>query len=175
MGVGGKLSLKLRILHDVTKGLVHLHNMKPPIVHRDLTAGNVLLNKDSLRAKIADLGNARMIEPGKLSRTLSKNPGTQVYMPPESTGENPEYDSSLDIFSFGHLALYVFIQVFPCNLLPSTYIRHKTFNIYPRSELERRVKYMDMLYSRIGRTHAMTKVIEKCLDDVTIFRLVWNR
>ena len=83
------LSLKLSMLLDITKGLVHLHSRRPPIVHRDLTSGNILLNRDSLTAKIADLGNARMIEPDKLSRTLSKSPGTLVYMPPESTGNDP--------------------------------------------------------------------------------------
>lgn len=133
------LRLKLQVLHDVTKGLVHLHNMKPSVVHRDLTTCNVLLNKHSLMAKLVDLGNARMIEPGKLSKTLSKNPGTQVYMPPESTGINPVYDSSLDVFSFGHLALYTITNVFPCNLLPATYYDPKTFNLFPRSELERRI------------------------------------
>ena len=161
-----KLGLKLNMLLDITKGLVHLHSMRPPIVHRDLTTGNILLNKDSLKAKIADLGNARMIEPDKLSRTLSKSPGTLVYMPPESTGSDPMYDSSLDIFSFGHLALHTIIDVFPCNLLPPTYYDPKTFNLYARSELERRGKYIEMLHSKVGSTHALTKLIEGCLNNI---------
>ena len=168
------LPLKLHVLHDVTKGLVHLHGMKPSsIVHRDLTTCNVLLNKHSLNAKIADLGNARMIEPGKLSKTLSKNPGTQVYMPPESTGDNPAYDSSLDVFSFGHLALYVLGEVFPCNLLPATYHKYvnpKTYSIHARSELERREKYMDILHTKIGKTHALVNIIERCLNNVPELR-----
>ena len=40
------LGLKLHILLDISRGLVHLHdNIKPPIVHRDLTTCNVLLNE----------------------------------------------------------------------------------------------------------------------------------
>ena len=164
------LGLKLNILLDVTKGLVHLHNMRPPIIHRDLTTGNILINKDSLTAKIGDLGNARMIEPDKLSRTLSKSPGTLVYMPPESTGNHPNYDSSLDIFSFGHLALHTIIEVFPGRLLSATYHDLKTHKIIGRSELERRVEYIEMLHSKIGKNHAMTSVIERSLNNIPEFR-----
>lgn len=163
------LGLKMNILLDITKGLMYLHNMKPPIVHRDLTTGNILLNKDSLSAKIADLGNARMIEPDKLSKTLSKSPGTLVYMPPESTGNHPKYDCSLDIFSFGHLALHTIIEVFPGNLLPATY-HDKAFKIIGRSELERRWEYIEMLYTKIGQKHAMTSIIKRSLDNVPEFR-----
>lgn len=164
------LRLKLHVLHDVTKGLVHLHNMKPSIVHRDLTTCNVLLNKHSLMAKIADLGNARMIEPGKLSKTLSKNPGTQVYMPPETTGMNPVYDSSLDVFSFGHLTLYAITEVFPCDLLPATYYDPKTYNLFARSEMERRRQYIEKLHSKVGKIHALVSMIERCLNNVPELR-----
>lgn len=166
------LGLKLHMLLDVSRGLVHLHNMQPPIVHRDLTTCNVLLNKDSLRAKIADLGNARLIEPGKLSKALSNSPGTQVYMPPEACGENPIYDSSLDIFSFGHLALYTITEVFPCSLLPATYNDpNKNNRLFPRSELDRRSRYMEILHSKIGKSHALT-FIERCLNNVPKLRSV---
>ena len=167
------LRLKLHVLHDVSKGLVYLHSRRPPIVHRDLTTCNVLLNKHSLKASIADLGNARMIEPGQLSKTLSMIPGTQVYMPPEATTPNPVYDSSLDVFSFGHLALYTAIEVFPKNLLSATYHDHKTFELFPRSELERRGQYMDLLYSKVGKTHALVKMIERCLSNVPELRSVF--
>ena len=164
--------MKLDVLLDVTKGLVHLHcSMKPSIVHRDLTTCNVLLD-DSLKAKIADLGNARMIEPGKLSKTLSKNPGTQVYMPPEAAWVNPAYDSSLDIFSFGHLALYTVTEVFPGNLLPATYTDPNTHRLFPRSELERRHQYIQKLHSKIGENHILTAMIKDCLSNSPTLRYV---
>lgn len=75
--------LILSILLDITSGLVYLHEFTPPIVHRDLTARNVLLKYPTLQAKIADLGNAMMVDPSKL-RMLSKAPGTTSYMPPEA-------------------------------------------------------------------------------------------
>ena len=106
------LILKRSILEDVAKGLLYLHKHDPQIVHRDLTAKNVLLTS-SLSAKITDFGNSRIvnIEPGQLAQTLSRNPGTLVYMPPEALSATARYGPSLDIFSFGHLGLFVGLQV----------------------------------------------------------------
>ena len=106
------LPVKISILTDTSSGLVYLHSRTPPIVHRDLTARNVLLTA-SLTAKITDLGNSRMVtlRPSQLAQTLSKNPGTTVYMPPEALSESHRYGPPLDVFSFGHLALYMFTQV----------------------------------------------------------------
>lgn len=71
------LAMKCSILHDVAQGLVHLHTHTPPIIHRDLTAKNVLLTAAML-AKIADLGVARILnqQPGRLAATM-----TQVSLP----------------------------------------------------------------------------------------------
>ena len=107
------LSLKRRVLEDVASGLLYLHDREPVVIHRDLTAKNVLLTS-SLLAKITDMGNSRIIDmrPGQMSRTLSKLPGTFVYMPPEALDDRHRYGPALDIFSFGHLALFTITQVY---------------------------------------------------------------
>ena len=46
-----------------------------------------------------------------MAQTLSQIPGTLVYMPPEALDDKHHYGPSLDIFSFGHLALFTLIQV----------------------------------------------------------------
>ena len=106
------LVLKLSILEDVAKGLLYLHKHTPQIIHRDLTAKNVVLTA-SLVAKVTDFGNSRIVnlQPGQLARTLSRLPGTLVYMPPEALLVSAQYGPSLDVFSFGHLALFTLIQV----------------------------------------------------------------
>ena len=104
------MSLKRSILEDVAKGLLYLHERNPPVIHRDLTSRNVLLTT-SLVAKITDMGNSRIIRPGQVISTLSALPGTQVYMPPEAQDDAHRYGPSLDIFSFGHLALFTITQV----------------------------------------------------------------
>ena len=107
------LSLKRRVLEDVASGLLYLHDREPVVIHRDLTAKNVLLTS-SLMAKITDMGNSRIVDmrPGQMSRTLSKLPGTFVYMPPEALDDRHRYGPALDIFSFGHLALFTITQVY---------------------------------------------------------------
>ena len=106
------LVLKRSMLEDVARGLLYLHKHNPQVIHRDLTAKNVLLST-SLVAKLTDFGNSRIVnlQPGQITRTLSRLPGTLVYMPPEAFTETSRYGPSLDIFSFGHLALFVALQV----------------------------------------------------------------
>ena len=104
------LSLKCSILENVASGLLYLHKRNPPVIHRDLTSRNVLLTS-SLAAKITDMGNSCIMRPGQMVRTLSKLPGTLVYMPPEAQDDTHRYGAYLDIFSFGHLALFTVIQV----------------------------------------------------------------
>ena len=106
------LSLKCSVLVDVASGLLYLHKRPSPVIHRDLTAKNVLLTS-SLVAKITDMGNSRIVSmrPGQMAEALIQDLGTLVYMPPEARNDSHRCGPSLDIFSFGHLALYTLTQV----------------------------------------------------------------
>lgn len=104
-------TLKHSVLEDVAKGLHYLHSRHPPVIHRDLTARNVLLTTSHV-AKISDMGNSRIIDLGvDQQRTLTRLPGTLVYMPPEALDYTHCYGPSLDIFSYGNLALFTLTQV----------------------------------------------------------------
>ena len=48
------------ILRDVALGLCYLHEHSPPIIHRDLSANNILLTS-SMNAKLSDLGVAKIL------------------------------------------------------------------------------------------------------------------
>ena len=100
------LPYKTSILRDVAYGLAYLHSI--PIVHRDLNAGNVLLT-ESLRAKIADLGVAKLYIKKGSRLSITSCPGALHYMPPECLGRNPK----LDVFSFGHLTIHLVNQEEP--------------------------------------------------------------
>ena len=110
---GLPISFKRSVLEDVASGLLYLHKMQPPVIHRDLTSKNVLLTS-SLVAKITDMGNSRItsIRVIQLAQTLSSFPGALLYMPPEARNEGKShYGPALDVFSFGHLALFTITQV----------------------------------------------------------------
>ena len=166
------LSLKCSILHNVTCGLSYLHERSPPIIHRDLSARNVLLNSGMV-AKIADLGVARIVPRMGVAVTMTKGPGAIIYMSPEAMESKPaekdeekdkksKYDASIDIFSFGVVAIFTLCQTFPCDLLALTYREGRQHKA--RTELERRERYMRMIYRQLREKHPLLQMIEGCLD-----------
>lgn len=164
------LATKRSILHDVARGLLYLHSHAPPIIHRDLTAKNVLLNS-AMVAKLADLGVARIVDirPGQLAASLTQVPGTLVYMPPEALEPNASYDTKLDIFSFGNLALFTLTQVFPVLKAPN-YIDSATRRRIARSEIERRAEYFQQMHQALGQQHTLVSIVERCLQDLPVDR-----
>ena len=156
------LSVKLHILRDVCCGLYYLHTrFDTPLIHRDLTVGNVLLTRD-LQAKIVDLGVSKLLsnyDPQK-QRTLTMCPGNFSYMPPEALREDPKYDTSLDVFSFGHLSLHVEVQRYPTAF---TVVYNEEMMAAARTgeiEIMRRKKWLSMV------SHdCLRDVILQCLRD----------
>ena len=161
------ITMKVSILHDVAKGLTYLHECDPPVIHRDLTARNVLLNH-AMVAKIADFGGSRIVNLSQeeLSR-MTQAPGNICYMPPEASGTNIDYTKKLDIFSFGVLALFTVTQQFPGNLHPATYADDSGRTI-GRSEVERREKYFEhateVLSDERRPEYTLLKLMQKCMQ-----------
>ena len=170
------LSLKCCVLHDVASGLTYLHERSPPIIHRDLSAKNVLLNS-GMMAKIADLGVARIVPRMQAAATMTKAPGASVYMPPEavapaaSNAERSKYDASIDIFSFGVVTIFTIGETFPCDPLHPTYTDKKTKVLIARTELQRRSEYMKNVNAQLhdcGQLHGdhpLIQLIQKCLTN----------
>lgn len=159
------LSLKLSILRDVAYGMSYLHSLKTPVIHRDLTATNILLNS-AMVAKISDFGNARIItiSPNQLRKTMTGVPGTPVYLPPEAFDQRPIYDTKLDSFSFGQLSLYTITQKFPSPSAP-TYFDSSSNTIVAVSEIQRRQSYIDLLDPIIHSCPEIKDMILLCLDN----------
>ena len=88
---------------DVARGLNYLHLVQPdPIVHRDISSANVLLEQlplHSWRAKLTDYGSVNL-----LRQLHTENPGSPAYAAPEAS--NPRLQSpKMDMYSFGALVL----------------------------------------------------------------------
>ena len=169
--------LKCRVLHNVASGLAFLHERSPPIIHRDLSAKNVLLTSE-LVAKIADLGVARIVPRMRAAATMTKAPGASVYMPPEaiapaeSNTEKSKYDASIDIFSFGVVTIFTIGETFPCDPLAPTYTNEKSGLLVARTELQRRSEYMRSVYAQFSshgqvyENHSLISLIKLCLQNV---------
>ena len=157
---GASLRDRLHILHDVSKGLDYLHSHDPPLIHRDLTAPNVLLTED-LTAKIGDLGVSRYVDPLKASK-LTIAPGNSSYMPPECRVANPSYTTKLDIFSFGNLIIHTLNGEAPDvhdiygdpNL--NRYVQEKKVEVMRRSQA---------IHKRMSRSHCLYPLVLQCLHD----------
>lgn len=153
---------KAKLLCDVATGLEYLHSHSPIIIHRDLTATNVLLDATLSVAKISDFGNARVLGLTGTSKH-SYLPGTQMYMPPEAFEEENECDSSFDIFSLGHLMLITIIEETPKCLLAPVY--QDLNGTHGRSEVERRSRYVIKSHQKLGQNHKMNRLMETCLSN----------
>ena len=158
------IQTKMSILHDVSKGLVFLHNHKPLILHRDLSPNNVMLTRCQIAAKIGDLGVAKMIRADNTQRKskLTTAPGTVHFMPPEAlVDDNPVYGTAMDVFSFGGIALHVFSEEWPTPT-GQKMIDPVSEKLVALSEAERRQQYLDKI---TGKAAVLREVIEPCLTD----------
>ena len=101
----------ISIATDVACALNYLHHMTPdPIIHRDLSSANVLLQptpNGGWLAKVSDYGSANFQK-----QLQTKNPGSPVYASPES--DEPSLQSpKMDIYSFGVLLVEMCTCQFP--------------------------------------------------------------
>ncbi|CAL5390986.1 unnamed protein product [Camellia sinensis] len=94
-----------KICLGIAKGLAYLHEeSRLKIVHRDIKATNVLLDKD-LNAKISDFGLAKLNEEEN-THISTRIAGTRGYMAPEYAMRGYLTDKA-DVYSFGVVALEI--------------------------------------------------------------------
>ena len=98
---------------DVAQGLLYLHSIQPhPLIHRDLSAPNVLLKAagNGWVAKLSDLGSAQF---ANLAQTLA--PGCFLYAAPEVRQEGSAHHQTvkMDVYSFGVLLIEMLTREMP--------------------------------------------------------------
>ena len=127
------------IFLDVAYGLCCLHTHSERIIHRDISAPNVLLKRlpnGAWQAKISDFGSANLV---RCAQSLGE--GSILYTAPEMFphANQPNQTTKIDIFSYGILL---------CEAIAA--------------ELPIAERYLLMLQTVAGRWSVMYGLIERC-------------
>ncbi|KAG0605854.1 hypothetical protein M758_9G093400 [Ceratodon purpureus] len=100
---------RYNIIVGIARGLLYLHeDSQSPVIHRDIKATNILLDKD-YNAKIADFGLAYLfptLDSEDTHLTLMQVAGTRGYCSPEYAVHG-HISTALDVYSFGILILEI--------------------------------------------------------------------
>lgn len=144
------------ILKEVLKGLDYMHRHGG--IHRDIKAGNILIDKDGM-VLLADFGVAATMERGGTwgNQQMSRNTfvGTPCWMAPEVMEQTEGYNSLADIWSFGITILELAHGHAPFAKLPPMKVLLMTIQNPPPT-----------LESDSGKKHfskSMRDIVGKCL------------
>ncbi|KAK1265779.1 putative LRR receptor-like serine/threonine-protein kinase [Acorus gramineus] len=97
-------------IRGVASALSYMHHdCKPPIVHRDVSCGNVLFDAN-FKACVSDFGTARLLNPDSSNET--RVTGTFGYIAPE-LAYTMRVTEKCDVYSFGMVALEVIMGRYP--------------------------------------------------------------
>ncbi|KAK1419596.1 hypothetical protein QVD17_28801 [Tagetes erecta] len=97
---------RFKIIHGIARGILYLHqDSRLQIIHRDIKAGNILLDGD-MNPKISDFGLARKFVGQDTIAKTKKVVGTYGYISPEYAVHG-RFSIKSDVFSFGVLVLEI--------------------------------------------------------------------
>jgi serine/threonine-protein kinase len=100
-----------RVLRDLALALDSAH--RDGVVHRDLKAENILIERGSNRAMLTDFGVALLRSLDPIHADVSRAFGTPHYMSPEQAAGELDIDGRSDLYSLGVLGYYMLSGVLP--------------------------------------------------------------
>lgn len=138
-----------RYLHDVASALAHAHGRG--IIHRDIKAENILVERATNRALVTDFGIARVAEATPLTVT-GQVLGTVYYVSPEQVSGDV-IDARSDIYSLGVVGFLMLTGRFPFDgdVASAVLVAHVTRSAPPMSSVANDVPA------------ALATVIDRCL------------
>ncbi|KAK9205705.1 hypothetical protein WN943_015974 [Citrus x changshan-huyou] len=149
-------SQRMNTIKGVADALSYLHHdCFPPIVHRDLSSKNLLLDLE-YEAHVADFGIAKFLKPD--SSNWTEFAGTYGYVAPE-LAYTMKITEKCDVYSFGVLALEVIKGKHPRDFLSSI----------SSSSLNTDIELDEMLDPRLP---APSRSVQEKL--ISIVKIVWS-
>ncbi|WP_437761971.1 AAA family ATPase [Sorangium sp. So ce281] len=148
----GKLKLEdaLRIAISIADALESIH--RRGVTHMDVKPHNILVNAETLEAKLTDFGSAtRLSQEAHKANRFASFEGTLAYMSPEQSGRlNVVIDRRTDLYSLG-VTLYEMVT----GVLPF-----------------RTTDLMDLVHSHIARTppapHTVSPAVPSAVSDIVM-------
>ncbi|XP_030518245.2 MDIS1-interacting receptor like kinase 2-like [Rhodamnia argentea] len=109
-------SKRLQIVRDMAHALSYMHHdCARPIVHRDISSNNVLLN-NKMQAFLSIFGTARLVEPNFSSNLIANIAGTRGYIAPE-LAYTLVINEKCDVYSFGMVAMETIMGEHPGEII----------------------------------------------------------
>jgi len=151
-------SQRWQIALDIGKGLLHLHCHEPPILHRDMKSGNVLLDEHG-KAKLTDFGLAKARSETRTMTKAGGVAGSLLWMAPELfSGLNAKPTKAADIFAYAVVLWEIAARKFPYeNVSSPNLIPH----LVERGEREEIPE---------GTPTSFAKLISRCWSDRAVDR-----
>ncbi|XP_042483173.1 MDIS1-interacting receptor like kinase 2-like [Macadamia integrifolia] len=156
---------RVNVIKGVANALSYMHHdCSPPIIHRDISSNNVLLDEE-YEACVSDFGTARLLKPD--SSDWTSQAGTCGYVAPELS-YTMKVTRKCDVYSFGVLTLEVLMGRHPSELI--SMLLSSSYSVLPspkqkmllKNELDKRLSppTMDTLEELLS----MMKLAISCLD-----------
>ncbi|KAI3462947.1 hypothetical protein Pfo_019610 [Paulownia fortunei] len=130
---------RVNVVKGIANALSYMHHdCNPPILHRDVSSNNILLNLE-LEACLSDFGTARLLDPDSSNQTLMA--GTLGYTAPE-LAYTMVVTEKCDVYSFGVVALETVFGSHPREFL-SSMTQQSAQNLMLQDLLDERLPPLD--------------------------------
>ena len=151
----------LTIIRDVAVGLNYLHCLPDPIIHRDVSSANVLLESKGphkWKTKISDFGSAN-----KARYAVTQAAGAYVYSAPEAlksvVSAKKAQTTKMDVFSYGVL----FCEVMTCRFPDEDIFQEMLQQVCSRSP-----PLYDLISSCIKKDPSSRPIMKQVIDHLDI-------
>ncbi|KAM1428226.1 hypothetical protein ACFXTO_020684 [Malus domestica] len=159
---------RMNIVNGVAHALAYMHHdIVPPIVHRDISSKNILLDFE-YEALVSDFGTAKFLNQDSTNWTAVA--GTYGYIAPE-LAYTMEVNDKCDVYSFGVVTLEIIMGRHPGDFFSSLSTMPYSFSSSSSALLAHQMPIVDVLDQRIlppthqeaGEVLSLVKTAFSCL------------